>query len=287
MSVEANRPPLHLERPGHDSQGKRSRLEHRSLFDVQFDVAIRVRKARSRLVHAVHIHTMSRQCLDRACAVRIAQTPHDLEVEDTGRRSRAHKAEPETGALLVSPVHKGDGDRRLRSGRHSAEYLEGGKHAKTTIKPAAVRNRVDVTSDDQLPRRRALQRRPQVPRGVGLGPNGKFREPGRQDCRARAQISVHATRCAPRSVAVSAPSERRPLRSSVLEAGTCTPAVAPHAAPPAVWCRRSDGRRSMSCSCSAYRAALNLTAAECAHDHGFSTFASAAPQSFVYESTYG
>ena len=45
LPVEADRPSLGPQRAGHHSERKCARLEHRPLFDVQFDVAARVLEA--------------------------------------------------------------------------------------------------------------------------------------------------------------------------------------------------------------------------------------------------
>ena len=63
-------------------------------------------------------------------------------------RARAEEAAAEAGALLVGPVDEPYRHRRRPTLGDAPEHLDAGDDVEAPVEPAAVRDRVDVTADE-------------------------------------------------------------------------------------------------------------------------------------------
>jgi hypothetical protein len=163
---------LDAHRAEHDAGRLAQVLEHRPLLDVQLEVGGRGEaiEVRARRAHAGERHAVLGQRVGQLHALAIDQVRQlGLGVERAGRRRRAGQAAAEPRALLVGPVDQAQRHRRLAGLARAPQHLEAGQHAERAVEPAAARHRVEVAADDQAPRRRARQRRPQVAGAVALG----------------------------------------------------------------------------------------------------------------------
>src|SRR5215207_3080369 len=95
-----------------------------------------------------------------------------------GGRARAEERAPEAGALLVGPVDEPHGDLRLALVCQPTHDLDPGHDIQRPVQPAAVRDRIDVASDEERSLRAAAKSPPLVaglvqlvlePKAVQLG----------------------------------------------------------------------------------------------------------------------
>src|ERR1700679_3116336 len=91
-----------------------------------------------------------------------------LDAVRPGKGRGAKQAPAEARAFLIGPIHQANSDRRpaVEILNQTAQPLESGKNAKRAIHPAAIRNRVKMTPQDEDPLRIALQSRPGIACGV-------------------------------------------------------------------------------------------------------------------------
>ena len=82
--------------------------------------------------------------------------------------ARPEERAAEACTLLVRPRDEPNRDRRLALLRDPAQHLRAGDDVERTVEPAAVRNRVEVAADEQLPLRSPAKRPPLVARLVEL-----------------------------------------------------------------------------------------------------------------------
>ncbi len=127
--------------------------------------------------HPVELDAILPKRIHQRGALLIDQPPDVLDHQTSACGGGPEQAAPETGSLLVGPIH--DGDRR---GRASVfEHLERakpGEHSKRTVEPAAIWNGVEVPSNDHRVGRGPGHHDPVVPRGVGPDLEAQFADLG-------------------------------------------------------------------------------------------------------------
>ncbi len=161
---------LDPERPEHRAERQPERLEHRPLLDVQLQIGGSALELRARFERPVELDPVLAQRVRKRHPVAVAQLAQLVLVGHRSRRRRgAEERAPEAGALLVGPVDEPDRDGRRPLAGDPAQHLDRGDEVQAAVEPAAVRDRVDVASEQQRPIRVAAQRPPAVAGLVHLG----------------------------------------------------------------------------------------------------------------------
>ena len=157
LAVPGDARSLDAEGAEHDPEREPERLEHRSLLDVELEVGTRICELRSRLERMLELDAVRAQGVGECDAVTVDQLrERRLVAHRAGRGRGAEERPPEPSALLVGPVDEPDSHRRTLLG-DPAEHLGAGDDVQRAVEPAAVRDGVEVTADQE---RQGLPHRP-------------------------------------------------------------------------------------------------------------------------------
>ena len=196
---------LDAESPEHRPERPIEIEQDRALLDVQFQISGCVRQLFAALLHLFEIDPVLFERGGKGDALFVAQRARFIHVEMAGAGGRSEKAFAKSRAFLIRPIDETDCYRWpavvLRI--DAAKNLDAGQGVQTAIEPAAVRDGIDVSADEERPGRFTPQRRPKVPGFIGPNIRAERFEFLRSQARAFAHVSVKATRCAPFSSPVS------------------------------------------------------------------------------------
>ena len=158
---------LDAERAEDDAEGKPERLEDGPLLDVQLEIGGCGFELGPSVERRIEIDTVRRERVGQRDAVAVDELPKLVLVGHRSRCcARAEEAAAEACAFLVGPVHEPDRDRRLSLARDPTQHLDARDDVEAPVEPAAVRDRVDVSADEDGALRLSGQREPLVPSRV-------------------------------------------------------------------------------------------------------------------------
>ena len=163
--------PMALDSEGAEDDAEREveRLENGSLLDVQLEVGGRRLQLTPCVEGVVEVDAVLGQSRGQRDAVAVRELPQLVLVgHRTGRSARPEEAAAEARALLVGPVDEAHGDGGRPFTCDPAHDLHAGHDVQRAVEPTAVRDRVDVTPDEDCPFRVSAEGEPLVPRFVDL-----------------------------------------------------------------------------------------------------------------------
>lgn len=125
--------------------------EDGALLDVELEVGGGVFLACGGLFHVFEIDAEFRERVGEGDAVLVGEAACLVHVEVSGKGGGSEQAFPEACAFLVRPIDDLDGDGRFAVVLviDAAENLDAGHDVEAAIEPAAVRDGIDVTADDE------------------------------------------------------------------------------------------------------------------------------------------
>ena len=184
LPVEGNGVALDAESPEHRPERPIQIEQDWTLLDVQFQVSGCVLQFFAALLHFFEIDPVLFQGGGKGDALFVAERARFIHVEMAGAGGRSEKTLAESRPFLIRPIDETDRDRGpavvLRM--DAAKNFDGGQRVQTAVEPAAVRDGIDVSADEERLRRFAAQGCPKVPGFIGPNIRAErfefFPEPG-------------------------------------------------------------------------------------------------------------
>ncbi len=144
-------------------------LEDGALLDVELEVGGGRVQLAARSERAVEVDAVRRQGIGKRDPVPVGQLPQlVLVAHRAAGGGGAEERTAEAGALLVGPVDEPHRHGGPALARNASQDLRAGYDVQRPVQPAAVRNRVDVPTDQDGALGVAAQRPPVVPGLVAL-----------------------------------------------------------------------------------------------------------------------
>ena len=164
LAAKSDGMPLDAERPEHRAERQIEIEQHRSLFDVQFQIGRGAREFLAAFLHAFEFDPVFLQRLRKRDAALILERARFVQ-------SRLPEQADEPKRLLPkrAPSSSAQSTSRTRDWRpavilrvNSPQNLHPGERIQATIEPAAIRHRINMPADEERFLRFAAQGRPKI-----------------------------------------------------------------------------------------------------------------------------
>src|SRR6516164_668225 len=151
LTVKSNDMAFHSLGAEHRTERQIHALQNRTLFDMEFQIRSGVFLFLLCLGESVDLHPATAQCVLEFHAVLVRAKAIRSDRMRTCKCGRTEQAAAKPRALLVGPINQTHRERRMPGifRGDAPQNLESGENVQYTVKPSAVRDRIEMTAEQQ------------------------------------------------------------------------------------------------------------------------------------------